>query len=75
MGEALKEWRRLDNITQEQFKAKLADHVLNPKVTSARLLGTKERCKIKLWNADFHLTHEGRDMKALDLLVAVRKHE
>ena len=48
LDEALKEWRKLDNVTREQFKAKLAERVENPKVPSARLHGTKERYKIKL---------------------------
>ncbi len=48
LDEALKEWRKLDNATREQFKAKLAERLRNPKIPSARLHGAKERYKIKL---------------------------
>jgi mRNA interferase RelE/StbE len=41
--EALKEWRKLDPLTREQFKKKLAERLAIPKVTSARLHGGKER--------------------------------
>jgi hypothetical protein len=43
LDEALKEWRRLDNATREQFKAKLAERLEDPEVPSARLHGAKER--------------------------------
>lgn len=75
LGEALKEWRKLDNVTREQFKAKLAERVQNPKVPSARLHGTKERYKIKLRNAGYRLVYEVRDKEVLVLVVAVGKRE
>jgi len=52
LDEALKEWRNLDNTTREQFKAKLAVRLQNPKIPSARLYGAKERYKIKLCSAE-----------------------
>lgn len=75
LDEALKEWRKLDNVTREQFKAKLAERVENPKVPSARLHGTKERYKIKLRNAGYRLVYEVRDKEVLVLVVAVGKRE
>jgi mRNA interferase RelE/StbE len=72
---ALKEWRKLDNQTREQFKAKLEERLLNPKVPSARLHGTKERYKIKLRNAGYRLVYEVRDQKLIVLVVAVGKRE
>lgn len=75
LDEALKEWRKLDNVTREQFKAKLAERVQNPKVPSARLHGTKERYKIKLRNAGYRLVYEVRDREVLVLVVAVGKRE
>jgi len=75
LDEALKEWRKLDNVTREQFKAKLAERVANPKVPSARLHGTKERYKIKLRNAGYRLVYEVRDKEVLILVVAVGKRE
>jgi mRNA interferase RelE/StbE len=75
LDEALKEWRKLDNATREQFKAKLAERLQNPKVPSARLHGAKERYKIKLRNAGFRLVYQVRDRELLVLVVAVGKRE
>jgi mRNA interferase RelE/StbE len=72
---ALKEWRKLDNQTREQFKAKLEERLLNPKVPSARLHGQKERYKIKLRNAGYRLVYEVRDQQLIVLVVAVGKRE
>jgi mRNA interferase RelE/StbE len=72
---ALKEWRKLDNQTRQQFKAKLEERLLSPKVPSARLHGTKERYKIKLRNAGYRLVYEVRDQQLIMLVVAVGKRE
>jgi mRNA interferase RelE/StbE len=72
---ALKEWRKLDSQTREQFKAKLVERLLNPKVPSARLHGAKERYKIKLRNAGYRLVYEVRDQQLIVLVVAVGKRE
>ena len=57
LDEALKEWRKLDTVTREQFKAKLAERLEKPKSPSARLHGAKERYKIKLRNAGYRLVY------------------
>jgi mRNA interferase RelE/StbE len=75
LDEALKEWRKLDNTTREQFKAKLAERLLNPKIPSARLSGPKDRYKIKLRNAGFRLVYQVKDQELLVLVVAVGKRE
>ncbi len=75
LDEALKEWRKLDSVTREQFKTKLTEHLQNPKVPSARLHGAEERYKIKLRNAGFRLVYEVRDGQMLVLVVAVGKRE
>jgi mRNA interferase RelE/StbE len=75
LDEALKEWRKLDNATREQFKVKLAERLQNPKVPSARLHGSRERYKIKLRNAGFRLVYQVKDMELLVLVVAVGKRE
>jgi mRNA interferase RelE/StbE len=72
---ALKEWRKLDSQTREQFKAKLEERLLNPKIPSARLHGSKDRYKIKLRNAGYRLVYEVRDQQLLVLVVAVGKRE
>jgi mRNA interferase RelE/StbE len=75
LDEALKEWRKLDATTREQFKARLAERLENPKIPSARLHGPKPRYKIKLRNAGFRLVYEVRDQELLVLVVAVGKRE
>ncbi len=72
---ALKEWRKLDAQTRDQFKAKLQERLQNPKIPSARLHGTKERYKIKLRNAGYRLVYEVRDKQLIVLVVAVGKRE
>ena len=75
LDEALKEWRKLDNATREQFKSKLAERLQNPKIPSARLHGAKERYKIKLRNAGYRLVYQVKDRELLVLVVAVGKRE
>jgi mRNA interferase RelE/StbE len=75
LDEALKEWRKLDGVTREQFKTKLAERLENPKVPSARLHGAKDRYKIKLRNAGYRLVYEVRDKQLIVLVVAVGKRE
>jgi mRNA interferase RelE/StbE len=75
LDQALKEWRKLDNQTREQFKAKLVERLETPKIPSARLHGTKERYKIKLRNAGYRLVYEVRDQQLIVLVVAVGKRE
>ncbi|ARN81546.1 type II toxin-antitoxin system RelE family toxin [Methylocystis bryophila] len=75
LDDALKEWRKLDSTTRDQFKIKLAERLENPKVISARLHGAKERYKIKLRSAGFRLVYEVRDQELIVLVVAVGKRE
>ena len=75
LDDALKEWRKLDAVTREQFKAKLAERLQNPKVPSARLHGGKDRYKIKLRNAGFRLVYQVKDRELLVLVVAVGKRD
>ena len=75
LDEALKEWRKLDDTIRNQFKARLAERLLNPKIPSARLHGARERYKIKLRNAGYRLVYEVKDRELIVLVVAVGKRE
>lgn len=75
VDEALKEWRKLDNVTREQFKAKLAERLQNPKIPSARLQGATERYKIKLRSAGYRLVYQVKDRELLVIVAAVGKRE
>ena len=75
LDEALKEWRKLDNMIREQFKAKLVERLENPRLPSAKLSGHKDRYKIKLRSAGYRLVYEVRDGQLLVVVVAVGKRE
>ncbi len=75
LDDALKEWRKLDSVTREQFKSKLAERLQNPKIASARLHGSKERYKIKLKSAGYRLVYQVKDRELIVLVVAVGKRE
>jgi mRNA interferase RelE/StbE len=75
LDEALKEWRKLDNATRDQFKSKLTERLQTPTIPSARLHGAKDRYKIKLRNAGYRLVYQVKDRELLVLVVAVGKRE
>jgi mRNA interferase RelE/StbE len=72
---ALKEWRKLDSNTREQFKKKLAERLDSPRVPSAKLSGHHDRYKIKLRGAGYRLVYEVRDAEILVVVIAVGKRE
>ena len=57
---ALDEWRRLDSTVKEQLKKKLAERLVEPCVPAARLLGQRDRYKIKLKSLGYRLVYEVR---------------
>jgi len=75
LDEALKEWRKLDDGTREQFKTKLAERVKMPRVPAARLSGHPDRYKIKLRSVGYRLVYEVRDSQLIVVVVAVGKRE
>ena len=72
---ALKEWRKLDQNTRDQFKKKLAERLSNPHVPSARLSGRQNRYKIKLRSLGYRLVYEVRDEGLIVVVLAVGKRE
>ena len=75
LEEALKEWGKLDNNTREQFKAKLAERLTNPRVPASKLSGHKDRYKIKLRSVGYRMVYEVRDSEVIVVVVAVGKRE
>jgi mRNA interferase RelE/StbE len=71
--EALKEWGKLDATVREQFKSRLAERLVNPRIPSAQLSGQKDRYKIKLRSVGYRLVYEVRDEKLIVVVVAVGK--
>ena len=68
---APKEWRKLDSNTQDQFKMKLAERLVSPRVPAAKLSGSKDRYKIKVRSVGYRLVYEVRDSQLI-LVVETR---
>lgn len=75
LASALKEWKKLDEQTRAQFKAKLAERLQNPHVPASRLSGSANRYKIKLRAAGWRLVYEARDSEVLVVVIAVGKRD
>lgn len=75
LEEALAEWRRLDGSVREQFKKKLAERLIEPRIPSAKLSGHPDRYKIKLRSIGYRLVYEVRDKQLIVLVVAVGKRD
>jgi mRNA interferase RelE/StbE len=75
LDEALKEWGKLDSTLRAQFKAKLVQRLVNPRVPSAQLSGHTDRYKIKLRSVGYRLVYEVRDQQLIVVVVAVGKRE
>jgi mRNA interferase RelE/StbE len=75
LASALKEWKRLDANTREQFRKKLKERCENPHMPSAKLHDAKDRYKIKLRSAGYRLVYEVEDDRLIVLVVAIGKRE
>lgn len=73
--EALKEWGKLDSNVREQFKKKLAERLLNPRIPASKLSGHDDRFKIKLRSVGYRLVYEVRDNELIVVVVAIGKRE
>ena len=73
--DALKEWGKLDGSVREQFKKKLEERLLNPRVPASKLSGHKDRFKIKLRSVGYRLVYEVRDGELVVVVVAIGKRE
>lgn len=73
--EALREWHKLDATVHDQFKKKLAERLIEPRVVAHRLRGSAERYKIKLRSAGYRLVYEVRDQQLLVLVLAVGRRD
>ncbi|CAK6701897.1 type II toxin-antitoxin system RelE/ParE family toxin [Synechococcus sp. CBW1107] len=62
--EALREWRQLSAGIREQFKKKLAERLVVPRIPASKLRDSSDRYKIKLRSAGFRLVYEGTPEKS-----------
>jgi mRNA interferase RelE/StbE len=75
LASALKEWKRLDANTREQFRKKLKERCENPRIPSAKLYDAKDRYKIKLKSAGYRLVYQVEDDRLVVLVIAIGKRE
>lgn len=73
--EALREWQKLDSNVRDQFKKKLEERLLNPRVPASKLSGHNDRFKIKLRSVGYRLVYEIRDSELIVVVVAIGKRE
>ncbi|MFI3189236.1 addiction module toxin RelE [Crenothrix sp. D3] len=72
---AKKEWDKLDNSIQSQFKNKLKKCLENPHVPANKLTGFDCAYKIKLRSAGYRLVYEVDDNAIVIFFIAVGKRE
>ena len=72
---ALKEWKKLDPNTREQFRKKLGERCDHPHVPASRLHGSASRYKIKLRSVGYRLVYAVEDDRLVVLVIAIGKRE
>ena len=72
---ALKEWKKLDANTREQFRKKLKERCENPRVPSVKLRDSSDRYKIKLRSVGYRLVYSVKDDRLVVLVIAIGKRE
>lgn len=72
---ALKEWKKLDNSIQTQFKKKLKERLKSPHVPGSQLSGFENHYKIKLRVSGFRLVYEVIEKEIFILVIAVGKRD
>lgn len=72
---ALKEWKKLGPTIREQFKKKLSEVLIHPRVESVRLRELPDCYKIKLKSSGYRLIYQIRDETITVFVVAVGKRE
>ena len=72
---ALKEWKKLDNSIQSQFKKKLTERLEKPHNPSSKLSGFENHYKIKLRASGYRLVYEVIDNELFVLVIAIGKRD
>ena len=72
---ALKEWKKLENTIQIQFKKKLEERLEFPHIPSCQLSGFKNHYKIKLRASGYRLVYEVIDEEIYILVIAIGKRD
>jgi mRNA interferase RelE/StbE len=72
---ARKEWDKLGATVREQFKKKIAERLITPRVAADALAGMADHYKIKLRSAGYRLVYRVEDQTVTVIVVAVGKRE
>lgn len=72
---AQKEWRKLGDTVRVQFKKKLAERLLHPRIAADALHGMPQHYKIKLRQAGYRLVYRVDDDVLTVLVVAVGRRD
>ena len=72
---ALKEWKKLDNSIQSQFKKKLKEVLVKPHIPGNQLSGFENHYKIKLRASSYRLVYEVVDKEIYILVIAIGKRD
>jgi len=73
LPKALKEWKKLSPPIRAQFKKKLEERLLNPKVVSDKLTGYEHVYKIKLRAVGYRLAYEVIDSEIVVYVLTIGK--
>jgi len=72
---ALKEWKKLGDTVRQQFKKKLTEVLLNPRVEANRLHSLPDCYKIKLRSSGYRLVYQVIDQEIVVFVIAVDRRE
>ncbi len=72
---ALKEWNKLGETLKKQFKKKLEERLINPRVPASQLNGLKDHYKIKLRTSGYRLVYKVCDKEICVIVMAVAKRD
>jgi mRNA interferase RelE/StbE len=75
LPKALKEWYRLSPPIRSQFKKKLGERLINPKVSPDKSTGYDSVYKIKLRTAGYRLAYEVIDAEVVVYVLAIGKRD
>ncbi len=75
LPKAWKEWNKIAPPIRAQFKKKLEERLVNPRVASDKLTGYDNVYKIKLRSAGCRLAYEVLDEEVVVYVLAVGKRE
>jgi len=72
---AEKEWKKLGHTIREQFKKKLAERLVNPRIPAAQLHGRKDQYKIKLRATGYRLVYLVEDETITVIVLGIGKRD